>query len=195
MPQLRILAALLLLSVSAAVLAQSPYTINGLHTDMTLANAVAQAEKLGGRCEVNGTRAGKEEGVTVQCSYSQCSNSDSTSGCEDRGAADTGLMLFSFPVSGITLSAPNDTAPLTRIVMAFEGDTDAVAEGLLETFGPTVAEGAPTGKKTWSKARRWGWVQGQYRLGLLNSPQLIILATDPGAAPPGTEARSEAPAH
>jgi hypothetical protein len=192
MQPLRTLAGLCLLSVSAAALAQSPYTISGLHTDMTLANAVAQAEKLGGSCEGNATRPGKEENLTVQCSYSHCSTSDSTAGCEEGGATDTGLMLFSFPISGITLIAPNDASPLTRIVIAFDGDTDAVAEGLLKTFGPTVAEGAPTGKKTWSKARRWGWVQGQYRLGLLNSPQLIILATDPEAASPAAEAQPEA---
>tara|TARA_R110002073_G_scaffold58029_1_gene147477 strand:+ start:372 stop:956 length:585 start_codon:yes stop_codon:yes gene_type:complete len=193
MHPLRTLAGLFLLSVPVAVPAQTPYTISGLNTDMTLANGVAQAKKLGGLCEGDETRAGRGDDISIQCRYSHCSQSDSASGCEEGGAAGTGLMVFSFPISSITLIAPSEASPLTRIVMAFEGDTDAVAEGLLETFGPTVAEGAPTDKKTWSKARRWGWVQGQYRLGLLNSPQLIILATDPQATPSSAETQPEAP--
>ena len=75
--------------------------------------------------------------------------------------------------------APADSAPLTRIVMVYKGDPEAVAADLIEAFGPTKPGGAPTDKKTWSNARRWSWTQGYYLMGLLDSPQLIVHATDP----------------
>lgn len=187
---LRTLAGFIFLWVPCAVLAQSPYTISGLHSDLTLASAVAQAEKLGGRCATKDSRT-VEQGKIVQCSFSHCSEPDAAGACGEAVSASAGLMFAALRITSIDLVAPDDAAPLTRIVMTHEGDTDAMAAGMIETFGPTVAGGAPTGKKTWSKARRWSWVQGQYRLGLLDSPQVIILATDHSLAPPAVEMQPE----
>ncbi len=174
----RIFAGFLLLSLSSAAPAQPPYAISGLHTGMTLAAAVAQAEKLGGSCTVEAPRSGEDE-KSVQCAFSTCNEPAQGGVCGETGASATGPMLSAYPISGIGFLAPADSAPLTRIVMVYQGDTDAVAASLIEIFGPTQTGGAPTGKQSWSHARRWNWSQGQHRMGLLDSPKLIILATDP----------------
>lgn len=166
------LVAAMLFLASAGVLAQSPYVINGLHTGLTLREAVAQAEKLGGVCQFSAARS-NETDKSVQCEYKHCLVS---SGCED--AISTGPTFASCPIFSIGLSGPGDAAPLTQIVMVYKGETAAVAAGLIDAFGPTEANGAPTDEKTWTTARRWSWAQGRYRMGLMDSPQLIILTTD-----------------
>ncbi|MCB1688911.1 MAG: hypothetical protein KDI33_10510 [Halioglobus sp.] len=187
----RILAGMFLLIASTGAPAQSPYTISGLHLDLVLGAAVSQAEKLGGRCEVNASRA-NESGKSVQCEYSHCVKSAMTDGCEEEESSGTGPTVASYPIASILLEAPDDATTLTRIVMAYKGDTDAVAAGLIEAFGPADAGGAPTGKKSWSHARRWNWTQGHYRAGLLDSPQLIILAIDPALNSTGAGSQPEA---
>lgn len=172
----RILLWLVWVAMPTAALAQPPYAISGLHTDLILTQAVAQAKKLGGDCQ-DITSHLNQEPQSVQCDYSACVASNSTGLCEAEGFSRR-PMIASQAISRIVLEAPGESARLTRIVMAYEGDTEAVAAGLVDEFGPTDAGGGPTGKTTWSNARRWNWTQGRYRMGLLDSPQLIILATD-----------------
>lgn len=170
--------------MSGAVLAQPPYTISGMHVELTLSQAVAQAEKLGGACRVN-VPGSSGRGKSVQCEYKKCDESTRAGGCEQEGHTGTGLAFSSYPISSISLMAPGDAAPLSQIVMVYLGDTETVATSLIAAFGPTIAEGAPTAKTSWSNARRWSWVDGRYHMGLLDSPPLIILGSDPARASVG----------
>jgi hypothetical protein len=175
--------------VPACALAQSPYVISGLHTDLIFTEAVALAEKLGGDCQVSNSRTGVSD-KSVQCEYVACGERNQAGACEKEQPATAELLIAAQPILRISLEAPEDSAPLTRIVMVYEGDTAVVAQNLIEEFGPSDVDGTPTDNKSWSNARRWSWTRGRYRMGLLDSPQLIILAVQPPPALPAGETRS-----
>jgi hypothetical protein len=165
------------LLVSAVTLAQPPYVISGLHTDLTLDEAQARAEQLGGVCRAVASRPNAAT-KNVQCDYPQTTPDI------------TALTFASHPILSVSLVAPADSSTLTQIVLVYKGDTEAVAADLIESFGETESEGAPTDKTSWTHARRWSWRQGDYRMGLMDSPQLIILSSDRMAAPPATGSRA-----
>jgi hypothetical protein len=169
--------------VSALVLAQSPYVINGLHTGLTLTDAVAQAEKLGGACRIDEPRK-KGQGKHAHCEYSRCGQTTGAAGCEEDGETGIGPTLSSHPILSIGMLAAADSPALTQITMVYQGDAEAVAADLIAQFGATEVDGAPSDKKSWSNARRWSWKQGSYSMGLLDSPHLIILKE--GQAPAST---------
>lgn len=180
----------LLSMVSACASAQSPYVIHGLHSELTLDEALAQAEKLGGDCQVIATHP-NEEGRNIQCVYRHCDEASTAGDCNAQDLTAVALSFADQPIVSILLQAPADAARLTRIVMVYGGATEAVATGLIKTFGPTEADGAPSDTQSWSHARRWSWRSDQYRMGLMNSPQWITLATDQApatSAPDGAKA-------
>jgi len=180
----------LLLTVSAFASAQPPYIIHGLHSELTLAEALAQAEKLGGDCQEIATRQ-NEEGRNIQCGYRHCDEAATAGDCNAEDIALPALTFAQQPIVSIVLQAPADAARLTRIVLIYSGVTETVATGLIDAFGPTEGEGTPSDTQSWSHARRWSWREGAYLMGLLNSPQWITLATDRLPAVPagkGTEA-------
>jgi hypothetical protein len=170
----RFVVLLVLALLPEVVLSQPPFTFNGLHVDLVLADAVAQTEKLGGQCESAHLSGSQDEGASIQCKYEACAESDSASECDTTSLA----AVAGLPIVGIGLEAPDQVSPLTRIVIFYDGDPEVVAATLRTEFGPTDVDGAPTEKSSWSHARRWSWTQGQYRAGLLNAPKMIILAVD-----------------
>jgi hypothetical protein len=172
--------------LSAVAAAQSPYVINGLHSELRLSEALAQAKKLGGDCQEMARRP-NEEGVNIQCEYRHCDETaPAAASAEKCDAADptaSGPTFARQPIVSILLQAPSDTDRLTRILMVYSGATDVVEAGLVEAFGPTEPDGAPSDAQSWSHARRWSWRAGLYRMGLMNSPQWITLSTDRPATP------------
>jgi hypothetical protein len=178
--------------VPAFAAAQPPYVISGLHSELRLDEAVAQAQKLGGDCREIVDRS-NEEGESVQCEYRLCDETAATGACNAEDTGTTGLAFAGQAIASILLQAQADTTRLTRIVIVYSGDTDALAAGLIDAFGPTETDGAPTDSKSWSHARRWSWRAGPYRMGLLNSPQWITLATDQAPAVPAGDGAGDNP--
>jgi hypothetical protein len=166
-----------LAAIAAMALAQSPYEINGLHTELVFTEAVAQAEKLGGTCQVAapGTQEG---GTSAQCEFSPCSARNQNGACEPQEAQATGISIAAQPILRISLEAPENSARLTRIVFVYEGSRDTVAESLKLAFGQPSGDATPADAKSWSHSQRLNWTQGIYRMGLLDSPKLLILAAD-----------------
>ncbi len=163
--------------VATITLAQSPYEINGLHTELVFTAAVAQAQKLGGNCQIT-PPATPDGGSSAQCEFAPCGARSKDGACEPQDAKTAGLTIAAQPIVHISLEAPDDAAQLTRIVFLFEGRHDAVAGGLTQTFGAPNGEITPTDQKSWSHSRRLSWTQGRYRVGLVDSPKLILLTTD-----------------
>jgi hypothetical protein len=163
--------------IAAIALAQSPYEIHGLHTDLVFTEAVAQAEKLGGNCQI--TASGTQDGGTsARCEYLPCIERNQAGTCEQQNPRSPGLTIAAQPVLQISLEAPTDSARLTRILLVFEGSDRAVADSLKQAFGPPDGAGTSSEETSWSHSHRLNWTQGHYRMGLLDSPKLIILATD-----------------
>jgi hypothetical protein len=182
----------LLTMAPACALAQSPYVIQGLHSELTLDEAVAQAEKLGGDCQVIAAHP-NEEGRNIQCEYRHCDEATTAGDCNAEDLPAIALSFADQPIVSILLQAPADSARLTRIVMVYNGATEAVATGLIKAFGPTETDGAPSDAQSWSHARRWSWRSDQYRMGLMNSPQWITLATDRAPAAPAPDGANVTP--
>jgi hypothetical protein len=182
----------LLTMVPACASAQSPYVIHGLHSELTLDEALAQAEKLGGDCQVIAAHP-SEEGRNIQCEYRHCDEATTAGDCNTEELPAIALSFADQPIVSILLQAPADSARLTRIVMVYNGSTDEVATGLIKAFGPTETDGAPSDTQSWSHARRWSWRSDQYRMGLMNSPQWITLATDSAPAAPAPDGTNVTP--
>lgn len=171
------IAAAALGAVAAMALAESPYEISGLHTELAFSDAVTQAQKLGGICQITRDES-QESGTSAQCEYVPCSTRNPTGGCTQQDAPAIGLTIAAQPILRIGMEAPGESAELTRIVFVYEGSRETVAEHLEHTFGPPNGEVARPDEKSWSHSQRLNWTQGIYRLGLLDSPKLIILGAD-----------------
>lgn len=161
---------------AANAVAQSPYEIHGLHTELVFTEAMAKAEKLGGHCQITPQTPNGEK--TALCEFLPCSARTKDGACEQQGAKSAGLTIASQPILRISLEAPRKSARLTRINILFEGNHDAVSASLKQEFGPPDSDDTPADGQSWSHAQRLNWTRGHYRMGLLNSPKLIILGAD-----------------
>lgn len=177
---------LVLAALPAVALSQPPFALNGLHVDLKFNDAVARAEALGGRCAAVRPNRLQQTGVTVQCAYEACTEDLSAGECDPADLAAAPRVAAQAIVS-VGLEAPDEGSALTRIVILYEGDTEVIATSFLSEFGPTDVDGAPPDNNSWSHARRWNWTRGQYRVGLLNAPQMIVLAVDRSLAAPVEE--------
>ena len=173
--RIQVVAVLAMLATGA--LAASPFEINGFSTDLAFSGALEKARARGGDCQV--TPAGTQEGgIRAQCEYAACSARDKDGACDPLDAQATGLTIASQPILRISLEAPTDSAPLTRILFIFDGRHDAVKASLYETYGPPDGDLTPSDENSWSRARRMKWTQGRYHLGLSDIPKLIALEAD-----------------
>lgn len=167
---------LLLLLALASPLAQSqsPYAIHGLRTGGEVFDeALALAQRLGGQCE-----RGSESGVSAQCDFRPCARRAPAGDCRewDEGAPSP-LAIAGQPVLRIGIEAAAPDAPLSRVVILYDGDPAAVAAELSRQFGPSDKGDAP-GSPSWTHSGRLAWSAGPHRMGLLDTPRLLILATE-----------------
>jgi hypothetical protein len=164
---------------SAMSWATAPFDISELQVDLPFAQALEKAKALGGDCTVEPGRL-QDGGVIAKCEYLVCVVGTQAGVCEERTqeAAADGFAVAGQPVLRVSLEAPDESARLVRIVLLLEGLLEPVAEHLVERFGPPDQSGTPSDEQSWSHSRRLGWTQENYRMGLLNTPRLIILAVD-----------------
>jgi len=176
MSSIRYLAGAALVFVPVIALAQSPFEISGLHMELDFTEAVAKAEKLGGTCQITTSRT-QDGGKIAQCGYLPCIEHNLAGECEKWDLDAPKLTIAAQPIMQIGLEAPGDISRLTRILILFEGSTVAVAESLEREFGPPKIHGNSQGK-SWTHSRRMSWTQGNYHMGLMDSPKLISLTVD-----------------
>jgi hypothetical protein len=167
------------LAVFAVIaMAQSPYEINGLHTDLAFTEAVAIAEKQHGNCQFSESK--RRDGKRIaRCEYLPCSKRNQAGTCEKWETNASGPTFASQPILWVSLEAPGDAARLTRIAFSYAGSSIAVEDSLRKEFGPANSDGTPVKENTWSQAHRLGWTRGSNHIGLLASPKLIFLTADP----------------
>ena len=170
-----LMSAVLLVSASAT-LAQPPFVINGLDTDQVFADAKAAVEALGGQCRVKPPRT-PGEGVSAQCVFTSAGE-PAGEGSAPLPAAHPGLAIGAQPITRIGMEAPADSAQLTRIVFEFEGELEVVARYLEGQYGPPDHGASPAEQEGWSHSRRRGWIKGNYTLGLIDTPTLVILTVN-----------------
>lgn len=160
--------------------AQAPFQINGLHADLVFTDAIVLVEKLGGQCRIKHSRT-EAGGVSAQCGIARGSSpaNEGESGQATAGpAAVPGPMIGGQPITRIGMEASVPSAQLTRIVFVFDGSLEAVAQHLVQQYGQPDHDGTATDEESWSHAKRRSWSKGNYTLGLLNSPDLVILTVN-----------------
>ncbi|MCB1842533.1 MAG: hypothetical protein KDI09_06185 [Halioglobus sp.] len=167
--------------LSSAALATPPFSIEGLHLDLSSTAAIDRATELGGVCAADPRRRAGDD-YRVHCEYLPCLERSAAGDCRKPDRSKPRLNIAGQMVVRIALEAASEDAPLQRIAILFEGDHSAMADALVKDYGEPVAHGTQ-GEQSWTHARRISWSQAGYRLGLLNSPHLIILAKDPAAEP------------
>lgn len=165
----------------SSALAMPPFSIEGLHLDLSSSAAIARATELGGVCAADPRRRASDE-YRVHCEYLPCLERSAAGDCRKLDSSKPRLTIAGQMVVRIALEAASEDAPLQRIAILFEGDHAAMGDALIKDYGNPVAHGTQ-GEQSWTHARRVSWSQDGYRLGLLNSPHLIILAKDPVAEP------------
>lgn len=181
----RHLTGLALAIFSASSQAQAPFQLHGLHPDLLFSDAVTAIERLGGKCRVRQSQT-EGGGISAQCAMGSVGEVEGAAAAGQPDTPPTGPMIGPQPITRIGVEAPVESAQLTRIVFVFDGGLEAVAQYLVQQYGPPDHDGTTTHEESWSHSKRRGWIEGNYSMGLLNSPDLVILtvnrpSTDPGA--------------
>ena len=177
MGSIRSLLGAVLAVFSAIAVAETPYEINSLHVGLVFTEAVARAEVLGGTCEITTARR-SNRGKIAQCEYLTCAEDSELGACEQRDKDSSGFAIASQPVMHISLEAAGNDALVTRILIAYVGNTAAVEESLRGQFGEAIHDESAGKVKSWSNSHRLHWQRGEYRMGLLHPSQLIMLTVD-----------------
>jgi len=162
--------------VSASVGAAPPYEFHGLHIDRVFADGVTLAEELGGVCQVGTHRRG--EVTFARCDYPACTGESSGEECEDANSSVLTLEFVPVRVESIRLEALQPDARLTQAAIVFDGDADAVAEGLAREFGPPGDSTGDSAGESWSNSRRLFWRDGDTNMSLLKNRRTIMLTTN-----------------
>jgi hypothetical protein len=171
------------LVISLAASAQAPFEFGGLHTDLEFSDAIAKAQQLGGACKVK-TSSNSSGGVSANCELLPCTFGTEVGVCQEQHSLPTKLSIGAQPIINIGLDAPSKSSTLRRITFLFEGSVDAMAAFLVKQFGAPTNDGTVNGQDSWSHSQRRTWRNGNYNLGLMNSPNLVILSATPPASSP-----------
>lgn len=180
----RYLAGLALAALAASARAQPPFQIHGLHPDLVFTDAVTVIQKLGAECRIKQSRT-EGGGVSAQCAMESVGEVSGVAAAGQPESPQPGPMIGPQRITRIGVEAPVESAQLTRIVFMFEGGLEAVAQYLVQQYGPPDHDGTATDEQSWSHSKRRGWIEGNYTMGLLNSPDLVILTVNRPPANPG----------
>ncbi|MEM9255144.1 MAG: hypothetical protein AAGA91_06835 [Pseudomonadota bacterium] len=164
---------------------EPPFVLGGLHTDLTFEAAVAAVQKLGGECQPTRSRNDRAPAGVV-CELVPCLGRVMAGVCEVWDDEAVVLSVAEQPIMRIGLEAAPGGEGLQRVVLGYEGSHALVQARLIDRFGPPSAGDVDGDSVNWSHSRRISWVRDGHRMGLLNSPKMIILVRDPagGAEPP-----------
>ena len=157
------------------------------HIEMPFNDAVAQAEKLGGVCQLSTSRR-NDGAIYAHCEYESCDNENPTNECGKQNLESSGVSIASQPIIRVGFEALDASSKLTQIAISFEGSSEVVQERLAEQFGEPSRDGSAASEKSWSNARRLHWTQGNHHLGLHTTLKIIMLTTNPRVpeSDPGT---------
>lgn len=168
---------LLIATLHVTAFAQAPYPINGLHTQLTFATAVAQVQQAGGSCkDIRSTQ--RTGGVAKSCQYARCKDSEQDENCDEKNAGSSLFTIGMQPVTAIEFEATTPDSELKSIGFFFEGEHAAVVKALITAFGQPDIDTESARATSWSDSRRLFWRQGIERASLLDSPKMILLAAD-----------------
>jgi hypothetical protein len=173
----RILIASLLLGAlpaaadSAAELA--PFDFFGYHTGQRLADAMAHTQNRGGTCRVVRARP-KVGGQSALCEFPPPSDAG------EQPSDAPGLKLGELPIHEIELEAHGDGERVSNAAFFFSGDHELAVAALKARYGEPLIDTAIGREYNWSNSRRLLWRRGSHRLSLIDSPQMVLLASDNG---------------
>lgn len=172
---------LLLVTLAAwpafALAEDEPFPLAGLHTNLTMVDALARAEALGGTCVSIRPRR-KIGGLSSRCTFPACDSNRDTATCTPEHLAAATFKIGGQPVHTVEIEAPAEDAQLRNVSLFYSGDVDAILAAFLDLFGAPRFDTAPQLEKSWTRSRRLIWQRGIQRVSFMTRPQMILLAAD-----------------
>lgn len=164
--------------IPAPILAEdAPYLLDGLHANLTLREALARAEALGGTCVPMPARR-KIGGLSSRCTFPACNIDKDHEACTAEQLEAATFKIGGQPIHTLDIEAPAEDERLRNISLHYEGDVEAILYHFLETFGEPKFDTAPQLETSWTRSRRLMWQRGIQRVTFITRPQMIMLAAD-----------------
>lgn len=160
-----------------ALAGDEPFALQGLHTNLTLRDALAQAAALGGTCVPIRPRR-KVGGLNTRCTFPACNLDNEAAACTAEQLQAATFKIGGQPVHTLEMEAPAEDARLRNISLFYEGDVDAALNRFLELYGEPKFDTAAQVEKSWTRSRRLMWQRGIQRISFMTRPQMILLAAD-----------------
>ncbi|NND66973.1 MAG: hypothetical protein HKN19_05235 [Halioglobus sp.] len=175
---LHYLCAFILVSITGQALAEdAPYVLEGLHTNLTMRDALARAEALGGTCVSIRPRR-KIGGVSSQCTFPACDLEKENEACPAELLQAATFKIGGQPIHTLVMEAPAEDERLRNISLFYEGEVYVLLDRFLELFGEPKFDTAPKVETSWTRSRRLMWQRGVQRISFMTRPQTIIIAAD-----------------
>jgi len=155
----------------------APYSVEGLHTNLTLREALARAEALGGTCMAMRPRR-KIGGLSTRCTFPACGVDEDNTTCTAEQLQAATFKVGGQPIHTLDMEAPAEDERLRNISLFYGGEVDAILDRLLQLFGEPKFDTAPQLEGSWTRSRRLMWQRGVQRVSFMTGPQMILLAAD-----------------
>ncbi len=157
--------------------ADEPFELQGLHTNLTLREALAHVEALGATCVA--VRARKSVGgLKSQCSFPACDLEEDSETCASGKLKAATFEIAGQPILTLDFEAPTENSPLRSIALFYAGDVPTVMQRVLALYGEPKFDTASQLEISWTPSRRLMWQRGIQRATFITHPQMILLAAD-----------------
>ncbi len=164
--------------MSAPGLAEDkPFVLEALHTNLTMREALARAEALGGTCVPVQARR-NVGGLKSRCNFTACDLAKGAKSCAPEKLQASTFKIAGQPVHTLDIEAPAEDKRLRNMTLFYEGDVEAVMNRMREWYGEPEFDTEPQLEKSWTPSRRLMWQRGIQRATFVTHPQMILLAAD-----------------
>ena len=167
----------LLISPVQGLAEDEPFTLQGLHTNLTMGDALARAEALGGNCAPIQAR-NFIGGLKSRCTFPACNPAEGIEACTPETLEASTFTIAGQPIHALDIEAPDESSRLRNISLFYWGDPDAVMQRVLELYGEPKFDTGSQLDISWTPSRRLMWQRGIQRITYITQPPVILLAAD-----------------
>ena len=154
-----------------------PFTLQGLHTNLTMRDALARAETLGGTCAPIRAR-NFIGGLKSRCTFPACNPAQGIEACTAETPEASTFTIAGQPIHALDIEAPDKSSRLRNISLFYSGDPEPVMQRMLTLYGEPKFDTGSQLDISWTPSRRLLWQRGIQRITYITQPPVILLAAD-----------------
>ena len=173
----RLILVVLLISPPQGVAEDKPFELQGLHTNLTLRDALARAEALGGRCAPIRAR-NFIGGLKSRCTFPACNPAEGSEACSPETLEASTFTIAGQPIHALDIEAPSESSRLRNISLFYWGDPEPVMQRMLALYGEPKFDTGSQLDISWTPSRRLMWQRGIQRITYITQPPVVLLAAD-----------------